>query len=49
MSQYFPKDNLSWATAPVRGGVDMQKSIIWEGDFDVRSAFFRMPEGMSIP
>ena len=35
--------------APVRGGVDMDKSIIWEGDFDVRSAFFRMPAGMVIP
>ncbi len=27
----------------------MDKSIIWEGDFDVRSAFFRMPEGTTIP
>lgn len=49
MSSYFPKDSLSWSKAPVRGGVDMEKSIIWEGDFDVRSAFFRMPKGMSIP
>ena len=27
----------------------MEKSIVWEGDFDVRSAFFRMPRGMEIP
>lgn len=49
MSSYFPKESLSWAKAPVRGGVDMDKSVIWEGDFDLRSAFFRMPEGMIIP
>lgn len=49
MSQYFPKDKLAWTQAPVRGGTVMEKSTIWEGDFDTRSAFFRMPEGMRIP
>ena len=49
MSSYFPKEDLAWSKAPVRGGVDMDKSVIREGDFDMRSAFFRMPEGMSIP
>ncbi len=49
MSQYFLKDKMSWSNAPVRGGVNIDKSIIWEGDFGVRSAFFRMPEGMTIP
>jgi quercetin dioxygenase-like cupin family protein len=49
MSQYFPKEKLSWTQASVRGGVDMEKSIIWEGDFNVRSAFFNMPAGMVIP
>ncbi len=49
MSIYFSKEKLSWAKTPVRGGVDMEKSVIWEGDFDVRSAFFRLPEGMSTP
>jgi quercetin dioxygenase-like cupin family protein len=49
MSQYFPKEKQSWDQAPVRGGTVMDKSIIWEGDFDVRSAFFRMREGMTIP
>ena len=27
----------------------MDKSVVWEGDYDTRSAFFRMPKGMSIP
>lgn len=27
----------------------MEKSVIWEGDFDLRSALFRLPAGMSIP
>ena len=27
----------------------MNKSVVWEGDHDTRSAFFRMPKGMSIP
>lgn len=49
MSRYFAKENLTWTQAPVRGGTVMDKSIIWEGDFEVRSAFFRMPEGMSVP
>lgn len=43
------KEQLSWAPAPVRGGTVMEKSIVWEGDFDVRAAFFRMPRGMEIP
>jgi quercetin dioxygenase-like cupin family protein len=49
MSHYFPKEKLSWARTPVRGGIDMEKSIIWEGDFNIRSAFFKMPAGMVIP
>ena len=48
MSRYFPKKKLSWTQATVRGGTVMDKSIVWEGDFDVRSAFFRMPAGMII-
>ena len=27
----------------------MDKSVVWEGDYDTRSAFFRMPNGMTIP
>ena len=49
MSQYFSKEKLSWIQAPVRGGTVMNKSVVWEGSFDIRSAYFRMPKGMSIP
>jgi len=49
MSRYFSKEHLSWEQAPVRGGTVMDKSVVWEGDYDIRSAFFRMPKGMNIP
>lgn len=49
MTKFFHKEDLSWQQAPVRGGTVMSKSIIWEGDYDTRSAFFRMPKGMSVP
>jgi quercetin dioxygenase-like cupin family protein len=49
MSRYFQKERLSWEQAPVRGGTVMDKSVVWEGDYDTRSAFFRMSKGMSIP
>ena len=49
MSRYFPKEKQSWEQASVRGGTVMDKSIVWEGDYDVRSALFRMPKGMGIP
>lgn len=49
MTQYFPKDQLNFDSSPVRGGTVMEKSVVWEGDYDTRSAFFRMPKGMDIP
>jgi quercetin dioxygenase-like cupin family protein len=49
MSRYFPKKEMAWEQSPVRGGTIMEKSIIWEGGLNIRSAFFRMPKGMSIP
>ena len=49
MTYYYNKEDLSWKDAPVRGGTVMEKSIVWEGDHDVRSAFFRMPKSMLIP
>ena len=49
MSRYFLKQNLSWEQAPVRGGTVMDKSVVWEGDYNMRSAFFRLPAGMNIP
>ncbi|MBI9082275.1 MAG: cupin domain-containing protein [Desulfobacterales bacterium] len=49
MTRFFPKETLSWEKASVRGGTVMDKCTIWEGDYDTRSAFFRMPKGMRIP
>ncbi len=49
MSRYFLKEHLTWKQSPVRGGTVMDKSVVWEGDYDTRSAFFRMPKGMNIP
>lgn len=49
MSQYFPKDQMTYESAPVRGETVMEKSVVWEGGYDTRSAFFRMPKGMRIP
>ncbi len=49
MSRYFPADDMVWEQATVRGGAVMSKSIVWEGEYDTRSAFFRMPKNMHIP
>jgi quercetin dioxygenase-like cupin family protein len=49
MSKYFQKDELEWQQAPVRGGTVMARSTVWEGDYDTRSAFFKLPKGMCIP
>ncbi len=49
MSRYFSKEHLSWEQATVRGGTVMDKSVVWEGDYDTRSAFFRMSKGTIIP
>ena len=49
MTKYFKKETLSWEASTVRGGTVMNKSVVWEGAYDTRSAFFRMPKGMSIP
>ena len=49
MTRYVTASAMSWDKAPVRGGTVMEKCVIWEGEYDVRSALFRMPEGMSIP
>ena len=49
MTRYVTGDTMSWEKAPVRGGTVMEKCVIWEGKYDVHSAFFRMPKGMSIP
>jgi len=49
MSRYYPKESLYWERTIVPSGATMDKCIIWEGDIGVRSAFFRMPKGTSVP
>jgi quercetin dioxygenase-like cupin family protein len=39
---------LSWSDVDVRGAT-MAKASVFEGDYDVRSAFFRMPAGCAVP
>jgi len=48
MSSYFLPDDLEWETVHVRG-TPMQKAVVFEGGFDLRSAYFRMPAGCAIP
>ncbi len=47
MTLYYRHDDLEWTDADVRGAV-MSKSAIFEGDYGVRSAFFKLPKGMAI-
>ena len=49
MTKYLTAESMSWEEATVRGGTVMEKCVVWEGAHDVRSAFFRMPQGMTIP
>ena len=48
MTQYIDPDALEWTPVDVRGAT-MEKGVIFEGDYDIRSAYFRMPSGLSIP
>ena len=48
MTVYHLAEDLIWETVDVRGA-KMEKAVVWEGDHDVRSAFFRMPAGLEIP
>jgi quercetin dioxygenase-like cupin family protein len=41
-------DTLSWSTADVRGS-DVDEFMIFEGNYDVVSAFYRMKKGQAIP
>jgi len=48
MTTYIDPKSLEWEDVDVRGAT-MGKAVIFEGDYDVRSAFFRMPAGCAIP
>jgi quercetin dioxygenase-like cupin family protein len=47
MTIYTDEGNAEWTDVNVRGTV-MAKRVVWEGDYGVRSAYFRMPAGMRI-
>jgi quercetin dioxygenase-like cupin family protein len=48
MTRYVEPDGLQWTDVDVRGAT-MSKAPVFEGDYDVRSAFFRMPIGCAVP
>lgn len=45
MAEYFLAEDAEWISVDVRGTV-MDKRVLWEGGFDIRSAIYRMPAGM---
>lgn len=47
MTIYTTEGDAVWTDVDVRGTV-MAKRVVWEGDYGVRSAFFRMPAGMRV-
>ena len=48
MTRYIDPSALKWEEVDVRGAT-MSKAVIFEGAYDVRSAFFRMPAGCAVP
>jgi quercetin dioxygenase-like cupin family protein len=48
MTVYVGETDRRWQSVEVRGA-RMEKSPVFEGDYDVRSAYFRMPAGCSVP
>ena len=48
MTKYLPTENQHWDPIDVRG-ITMQACRLWEGNYNVESALYRMPKGMTIP
>uniref|UniRef100_B8HYR7 Cupin 2 conserved barrel domain protein n=1 Tax=Cyanothece sp. (strain PCC 7425 / ATCC 29141) TaxID=395961 RepID=B8HYR7_CYAP4 len=48
MTKYVTTEDQRWQGIDVRG-VTMEACRLWEGDYNVRSGFFRMPKGMQVP
>ncbi|WP_058499279.1 cupin domain-containing protein [Legionella gratiana] len=48
MTKYVTIEDQQWQQIDVRG-VAMEACRLWEGNYNVRSGFFRMPKGMQIP
>ena len=48
MTKYVTATDQCWEATEVRGA-KVEKCLLWEGKHNVRSGFFRMPQGMQIP
>jgi hypothetical protein len=48
MARYLPSDDQRWHSIDVRG-ITMQACRLWEGNYNVESALYQMPKGMTIP
>ncbi len=48
MTRYLQSDELQWTDVDVFGAT-MSKASVFEGNYDVRSGFFRMPAGCAVP
>ena len=48
MTRYLRTEDQRWQSIDVRG-VTMQACRLWEGNYNVESGLYRMPEGMTIP
>jgi quercetin dioxygenase-like cupin family protein len=48
MTRYIDPGALQWTFVDVRGAV-MEKGEVFEGGYDIRSAYFRMPAGLNVP
>lgn len=48
MTRYLPTEAQEWRTIEVVG-VPMKACRLWEGDHNVKSGLFHMPQGMTVP
>lgn len=48
MTRYVPTEDQLWQSIDVRG-ITMQACRLWEGNHNVESGLYRMPEGLTIP
>ena len=48
MTKYVTTKDQHWDTTDVRGA-KVEKCLLWEGKYNVRSGLFRMPKGLAIP
>ncbi|MEB3264078.1 MAG: cupin [Synechococcus sp.] len=48
MTRYLPTHEQQWQSIDVRG-MPMQACRLWEGNHNVESGLYRMPQGMTIP